>query len=98
MNTRNKNNLTDFFPTLAPVPRGEFDSVGAFPTFEPIGRPWRYEFPHRPSTSDPTAQPLFTVPEPEPEPGSVLVREFGATPAPESPPAGDPSGRTSPQE
>lgn len=62
---------------------------GYDPAFQAVGRPWRHEFPHQSSTSDPETQPRFTVPLPEPAAGSVLAREFDATPEQESPPDAD---------
>jgi len=65
---------------------------GYAPRFQAVGRPWRYEFPHQPSTSDPETQPRFTVPLPEQAEEPVPVS--GAIPAPGSPPAAGPADQT----
>ena len=41
--------------------------LGVEPGFQPVGVPWRYEFPRQPSSSDPSYQPSFTVPVPLPQ-------------------------------
>lgn len=91
MNIRRLPITGDYFTGTTTEPAVVFESVGTGLTFQPVGRPWRYEFPHQPSTSDPSDQPLLTVPLPDPEPGSVLAQEFDATPPPEPLHAADPS-------
>lgn len=59
-------------------PIDTLELIGAEPEFEPVGRPWRYEFPHQPSSSDPDAQPDFTVP----VPGSESTPCSGVLPGP----------------
>lgn len=55
--------------------------------FQAVGRPWRYEFPHQSSTSDPDTAPTFTVAIPE----NFEVPVSGATPLQASPHAVDPA-------
>jgi hypothetical protein len=91
MNVHRQPQNADFFTVATKEPSVAFESLATGPTFQPVGRPWRYEFPHRPSTSDPAAHTPFTVPFPEPAAGAVQAREFDAIPAQEPLPAGGPS-------
>ena len=75
---------------------------GCDPNFQAVGRPWRYEFPHQPSTSIPELQPRFTVPMPKPvvqpviilKPVVVPLPQSGTTQSPASPLVVDPSDPT----
>ena len=90
MNIRRQQQNTDFFTVTTTEPSVATQPFGFDPSFQAVGRPWRYEFPHQPSTSDPESQPRFTVPLPE----QATVPESGATPALASPPAAGPADQT----
>jgi hypothetical protein len=64
MNIRQRPVLTDLEgnPVVAPLLYEEPFSYD--PQFAPVGQPWRYVFPRRPSTFDPNDRPDFTVPMP----------------------------------
>jgi len=70
-------NLSSDEQIILPVPQGD-DHTGGEPGFESVGRPWRYVFPHQPTSSDPESLPDFTVP----VPGSESIPSSGVLPGP----------------
>lgn len=64
MNIRRRSVITTLDGEQIFTPLYQDDAFGAEPEYEPVGQPWRYEFPHQPSSSDPDSQPDFTVPVP----------------------------------
>jgi hypothetical protein len=61
MNIRHLPQNTDLFTVITNDLSAASQPIGTAPGFRTVGRPWRYEFPHQPSTSDPNTQPRFTV-------------------------------------
>ena len=96
MNIRRLPLNTDFFTVTTTDPGVASQPFGYDPSFQAVGRPWRYEFPHQPSTSDPESQPRFTVPVQvvllPVQAGPLPAQEIGATPPPASPASVDPVG------
>jgi hypothetical protein len=105
MNIRRLPLNTDFFTVTTTEPNVASQPFGYEPSFQAVGRPWRYEFPHQPSTSDPDAQPRFTVQAPVAPVlapvvlapvvlAPVQVPESATTPPSASPPAADPADQS----
>lgn len=89
MNIRRRSEVLDFSTVPTTDPNAVPLPLGHEPGFHTVGRPWRYEFPRQPSSSDPATQPRFTVS----FPGGGTELESATTPTPVFPLASDPADR-----
>jgi hypothetical protein len=83
MNTRRLPTDSEYTTVPSPEVGATPPPTGESPNIQRVGRPWRYEFPHQPSSSDPERRRDFTVPMPE----------YVTNQTPGSPPEFGPVGR-----